>query len=41
VPGGASLRKAIYEATSGAEILGRVEEFFEAKLPASGPVIPA
>jgi hypothetical protein len=29
VPGGASLRKAIYEAKSGAEILGRVEEFFE------------
>jgi len=34
VPGGAALRKAIYEAKSGAEILGRVEEFFEAKLPA-------
>ena len=32
VPGGAALRKAIYEAKSGAEILGRVEEFFEAKL---------
>jgi tRNA-dihydrouridine synthase B len=32
VPGGASLRKAIYEAKSGAEILGSVEEFFEAKL---------
>ena len=31
VPGGAALRKAIYEAKSGAEILGRVEEFFEAK----------
>ena len=41
VPGGASLRKAIYEAKSGAEILGRVEEFFEAKLPVSGPVISA
>ena len=39
VPGGAALRKAIYEAKSGAEILGRVEEFFEAKLPASAPVI--
>ena len=31
VPGGAALRKAIYEAKSGAEILGKVEEFFEAK----------
>jgi nifR3 family TIM-barrel protein len=39
VPGGAALRKAIYEAKSGAEILGRVEEFFEAKLTASAPVI--
>ena len=29
VPGGAALRKAIYEAKSGAEILGSVEEFFE------------
>ena len=34
VPGGAALRKAIYEAKSGPEILGRVEEFFAAKLPA-------
>jgi tRNA-dihydrouridine synthase B len=34
VPGGAALRKAIYEAKSGSEILGRVQEFFEAKLPA-------
>ena len=34
VPGGAALRKAIYEAKSGAEILRRVEEFFESKLPA-------
>jgi nifR3 family TIM-barrel protein len=41
VPGGAALRKAIYEAKSGAEILGRVEEFFEAKLAASAPVISA
>jgi tRNA-dihydrouridine synthase B len=32
VPGGAGLRKAIYESKSAAEILGRVEEFFEAKL---------
>jgi tRNA-dihydrouridine synthase B len=28
VPGGAGLRKAIYESQSAAEILGRVEEFF-------------
>jgi tRNA-dihydrouridine synthase B len=34
IPGGAALRKAIYEAKGGAEILARVEEFFEAKLPA-------
>jgi tRNA-dihydrouridine synthase B len=39
VPGGAALRKAIYEAKSGAEILGRVEEFFEATLPAGAPAI--
>ncbi len=39
IPGGAALRKAIYEAKSGAEILGRVEEFFEAKLSASAPAI--
>jgi len=32
VPRGAALRKAIYEAKSGAEILASVEEFFEAKL---------
>jgi len=32
VPGGGALRKAIYEAKSGAEILSNVEEFFEAKL---------
>jgi nifR3 family TIM-barrel protein len=34
IPGGAALRKAIYDAKSGAEILGRVDEFFEAKLTA-------
>ena len=39
VPGGAALRKAIYEAKSGTEILGRVEEFFEVKLTASAPAI--
>ncbi|MGA2355918.1 MAG: tRNA dihydrouridine synthase DusB [Terriglobales bacterium] len=32
IPGGAALRKAIYEAKSGAEILGRVEDFFESRL---------
>ncbi len=32
VPGGAGLRKAIYESKSAVEILGRVEEFFERRL---------
>jgi tRNA-dihydrouridine synthase B len=32
VPGGAALRKAIYESKNAVEILGRVEEFFEARL---------
>ena len=32
VPGGAGLRKAIYESKSAPEILGRVEEFFESRL---------
>ena len=36
VPGGAALRKAIYESKSAEEILSRVEEFFEARL--SGPI---
>jgi tRNA-dihydrouridine synthase B len=36
VPGGAGLRKAIYEAKSAVEILGRVEEFFEARLQLCG-----
>ncbi len=35
VPGGAGLRKAIYEARDAAEILGRVEGFFEEKLAAA------
>jgi nifR3 family TIM-barrel protein len=34
VPGGAALRKAIYESKSEREILARVEEFFEARLSA-------
>jgi nifR3 family TIM-barrel protein len=36
VPGGAALRKAIYEAKSGAAILANVEEFFEARLQPLG-----
>jgi nifR3 family TIM-barrel protein len=32
VPGGAGLRKAIYESKSAVEILSRVEEFFEGRL---------
>jgi tRNA-dihydrouridine synthase B len=32
VPGGAHLRKEIYESKSDVEVLGRVEEFFEARL---------
>jgi tRNA-dihydrouridine synthase len=35
VPGGAALRKAIYESKSAVEILERVEEFFEARLSAT------
>ena len=48
VPGGAALRKEIYDAKSGAEILSRVEGFFEARLCAprdlamqTGDVIPS
>ena len=36
VPGGAALRKAIYESKSAPEILGRVEEFFESRLQLCG-----
>src|ERR1700722_18998879 len=36
VPGGAGLRKTIYESKSAVEILGRVEEFFEARLQLCG-----
>jgi len=39
VPGGAGLRKAIYESKSAPEILGRVEEFFEARLSGRGPAL--
>jgi tRNA-dihydrouridine synthase len=36
VPGGAALRKTIYESKSAPEILCRVEEFFEARLGVAG-----
>jgi nifR3 family TIM-barrel protein len=36
VPGGAALRKAIYQSKSAPEILGRVEEFFEERLCGAG-----
>jgi nifR3 family TIM-barrel protein len=38
VPGGAALRKAIYESKSAPEILARVEDFFEARLQPCGAV---
>jgi tRNA-dihydrouridine synthase B len=38
VPGGAGLRKAIYESKSAVEILGNVEEFFEARLCGAGTI---
>jgi nifR3 family TIM-barrel protein len=42
VPGGAALRKAIYDSKSAPEILTRVEEFFEARLAAAaGQLVPA
>ena len=39
VPGGAGLRKAIYESKSAPDILSRVEDFFEARLCASAVVL--
>jgi tRNA-dihydrouridine synthase len=36
VPGGAGLRKAIYESKNPVEILSNVEEFFEARLCGAG-----
>ena len=36
VPGGAALRKAIYESKSAPEILARVEQFFEERLRGAG-----
>ena len=41
VAGGAGLRKAIYESKSAVEILGRVEEFFEARLQGVGVTLVA
>jgi tRNA-dihydrouridine synthase B len=41
VPGGAGLRKAIYESKSAVEILARVEEFFEARLDLCGAGAPS
>jgi len=40
VPGGAALRKAIYEAREDREILSRVENFFEQRLRGSQPELP-
>ena len=40
VPGGAALRKGIYESKSAPEILSRVEEFFEARLQPVGVGAP-
>jgi tRNA-dihydrouridine synthase B len=37
VPGGAGLRKEIYESKSAPQILARVEDFFEARLDAGAP----
>ena len=39
VPGGAGLRKAIYESKSAPEILTRVEEFFEQRLQSTSLVV--
>jgi tRNA-dihydrouridine synthase B len=39
VPGGAGLRKAIYESKSAPEILARVEEFFEQRLRTTSLVV--
>jgi tRNA-dihydrouridine synthase B len=41
VPGGAGLRKAIYESKNAPEILARVEEFFEARLCAAAASSPS
>ena len=41
VPGGAGLRKAIYESKNAVEILGRVDEFFEARLSSTQYLVPS
>ena len=41
VPGGAKLRAAIYQARSGAEVLGEVERFFAARIEAGESFEPA
>src|SRR5260370_37546580 len=41
VPGGAALRKAIYDSRTAPEILERVEEFFEARLAVGSTVVEA
>ncbi len=41
VPGGAALRKAIYDSKTAPEILERVEEFFEARLAVGSTVVEA
>jgi nifR3 family TIM-barrel protein len=41
VPGGAGLRKAIYESKAAPEVLTRVEDFFEARLQPCGAGAPA
>ena len=41
VPGGAGLRKAIYESKAAPEVLSRVEDFFESRLSGSGPALSA
>ena len=39
VPGGASLRKEIYDSKTAPEILARVEDFFEARLAVQSPMV--
>ena len=39
VPGGASLRKEIYDSKTAPEILARVENFFEARLAVQSPAV--
>jgi len=41
VPGGAGLRKAIYESKAATEVLSRVEDFFEARLTDRAPALSA